>query len=141
MPQKLNLSLPITCQTYNARSEDCFEEWQILYSLHSPRESRVLCASVNGRNYYVQCVHCFAFHSCINQSFVLLTDRIVIYELFSGDSSEMRYRVKDKINEKLECNLLVVCTNHLILCQEKRLQCLSFKGVKEREWIMESLIR
>ena len=51
------------------------------------------------------------------------------------------YRVKDKINEKLECNLLVVCTNHLILCQEKRLQCLSFRGVKEREWIMESLIR
>ena len=72
---------------------------------------------------------------------VQLPDRIVIYELFSGDSSEMRYRVKDKINEKLECNLLVVCTNHLILCQEKRLQCLSFKGVKEREWIMESLIR
>ena len=71
----------------------------------------------------------------------MVTDRIVIYELFSGDSSEMRYRVKDKINEKLECNLLVVCTNHLILCQEKRLQCLSFKGVKEREWIMESLIR
>ena len=84
----------------------------------------------------------FAMHCiCINQSFFLVTDRIVIYELFSGDSSEMRYRVKDKINEKLECNLLVVCTNHLILCQEKRLQCLSFKGVKEREWIMESLIR
>lgn len=25
--------------------------------------------------------------------------------------------------------------------QEKRLQCLSFSGVKEREWLMESLIR
>ena len=25
--------------------------------------------------------------------------------------------------------------------QEKRLQCLSFTGVKEKEWVMESLIR
>lgn len=35
---------------------------------------------------------------------------------------------------------------HAVLCvllcpQEKRLQCLSFSGVKEREWLMESLIR
>lgn len=30
----------------------------------------------------------------------------------------------------------------VFLCpQEKRLQCLSFSGVKEREWLMESLIR
>jgi hypothetical protein len=26
-------------------------------------------------------------------------------------------RVKEKINQKIECNLLVVCTNHLVLCQ------------------------
>jgi hypothetical protein len=25
--------------------------------------------------------------------------------------------VKEKINQKIECNLLVVCTNHLVLCQ------------------------
>ena len=25
--------------------------------------------------------------------------------------------------------------------QEKRLQCLSFTGAKEREWVMDSLIR
>ena len=52
-----------------------------------------------------------------------------------------RSRVKEKINQKIECNLLVVCTNHLVLCQEKRLQCLNFRGAREREWIMESLIR
>ena len=50
-------------------------------------------------------------------------------------------RVKEKINQKVECNLLVVCTNHLVLCQEKKLTCLNFYGQKEREWIMESLIR
>ena len=50
-------------------------------------------------------------------------------------------RVKEKINQKVDCNLLVVCTNHLVLCQEKKLTCLNFYGQKEREWIMESLIR
>nr|CAD7413784.1 unnamed protein product [Timema poppensis] len=53
----------------------------------------------------------------------------------------MHYRVREKINQRLECNLLVVCTNHLVLCQERRLQCLTFNGVKEREWVMESAIR
>ncbi|XP_050414597.2 intraflagellar transport protein 122 homolog [Patella vulgata] len=72
---------------------------------------------------------------------VQLPDRIVIYELYSDDSADMHYRVKEKINKKLECNLLVVCSKHIILCQEKRLQCLSFQGIKEKEWIMESLIR
>ncbi|KDR19634.1 hypothetical protein L798_06155, partial [Zootermopsis nevadensis] len=72
---------------------------------------------------------------------VQLPERVVIYELNSGDSVGMHYRVKEKINQKLECNLLVVCTEHLVLCQEKRLQCLTFEGVKEREWVMESPIR
>ncbi len=45
---------------------------------------------------------------------VQLAERIVVYELYSGDSSDMHYRVKEKINQKIECNLLVVCTNHLV---------------------------
>ncbi|KAK3754001.1 hypothetical protein QZH41_009256 [Actinostola sp. cb2023] len=72
---------------------------------------------------------------------VQLPDKVVIYELNTDDSSDMHYRVREKIEQKLECNLLVVCANHIILCQEKKLQCLSFTGNKEREWIMESLIR
>uniref|UniRef100_A0A8W4FP55 Intraflagellar transport protein 122 homolog n=1 Tax=Sus scrofa TaxID=9823 RepID=A0A8W4FP55_PIG len=76
-----------------------------------------------------------------NRLAVQLPEKIVIYELYSDDSSDMHYRVKEKIVRKFECNLLVVCANHIILCQEKRLQCLSFSGVKEREWQMESLIR
>lgn len=72
---------------------------------------------------------------------VQLPDKIIIYELASDDSTDMHYRVKEKIEERFDCNLLVVCANNIILCQEKRLQCLSFRGEKEREWIMESLIR
>ncbi|XP_010379801.1 intraflagellar transport protein 122 homolog isoform X1 [Rhinopithecus roxellana] len=76
-----------------------------------------------------------------NRLAIQLPEKIFIYELYSEDSSDMHYRVKEKIVKKFECNLLVVCANHIILCQEKRLQCLSFSGVKEREWQMESLIR
>ncbi|NXT85018.1 IF122 protein, partial [Zapornia atra] len=76
-----------------------------------------------------------------NRLAIQMPEKILIYELYSDDPSDMYYRVKDKIAKKFECNLLVVCSNHIILCQEKRLQCLSFSGVKEREWLMESLIR
>ncbi|XP_053480566.1 intraflagellar transport protein 122 homolog isoform X3 [Ictalurus furcatus] len=72
---------------------------------------------------------------------IQLPEKILIYELSSDDSSDMHYRVKEKIGRRFECNLLVVCSQHIILCQEKRLQCLSFSSVKEKEWIMESLIR
>ncbi|XP_064422428.1 intraflagellar transport protein 122 homolog [Latimeria chalumnae] len=76
-----------------------------------------------------------------NRLAIQLPEKILIYELFSDDTSDMHYRVKEKITKKFECNLLVVCSQHIILCQEKRLQCLSFSGLKEREWLMESLIR
>ncbi|XP_073675916.1 intraflagellar transport protein 122 homolog [Garra rufa] len=72
---------------------------------------------------------------------IQLPEKILIYELHSDDSSDMHYRVKEKICKRFECNLLVVCSQHIILCQEKRLQCLSFTAIKEKEWLMESLIR
>ncbi|XP_025019210.1 intraflagellar transport protein 122 homolog isoform X2 [Python bivittatus] len=76
-----------------------------------------------------------------NRLAIQLPEKIQIFELYSDDSSDMHYRVKEKIAKKFECNLLVVCSEHIILCQEKKLQCLSFNGTKEREWLMESLIR
>lgn len=48
---------------------------------------------------------------------VQLPDKIVVYELYSDDAADMHYRVKDKINRKFECNLLVVCSQNIILCQ------------------------
>uniref|UniRef100_A0A672IUJ3 Intraflagellar transport protein 122 homolog n=1 Tax=Salarias fasciatus TaxID=181472 RepID=A0A672IUJ3_SALFA len=76
-----------------------------------------------------------------NRLAIQLPEKILIYELYSDDSADMHYRIKEKISRKFECNLLVVCSQHIILCQEKRLQCLSFTSVREKEWVMESLIR
>jgi intraflagellar transport protein 122 len=72
---------------------------------------------------------------------VQLPDRVHIYELAHDDAFDMHYRIKEKINEHLECNLLVVTSQHLILCLERKLQLYSFSGKKEREWVLEAVIR
>ena len=72
---------------------------------------------------------------------VQLPDRIIVYELFQDDAFDMHYRIRERINERHECNLLVVTSNHIILCQEKRLQLLSFQGAVVREWSLEAVIR
>lgn len=50
---------------------------------------------------------------------VQLPERIMVYELSadSSDLNDMHYRLRDKINRKVECTLLVVCSQHLVLCQ------------------------
>lgn len=53
----------------------------------------------------------------------------------------MHYKVKEKIGKKFNCSLLVICAQHLVLCQEKKLQSLNFSGDLQREWIMDSFIR
>lgn len=71
-----------------------------------------------------------------------LLERIVIYELVSADDEdEMVYRSMEKISKRMECSLLVVCTNHLVVCDEKTVQSLFFSGKKDNEWIFESPIR
>lgn len=53
----------------------------------------------------------------------------------------MNYKIKEKINTKIDCSLLVLCSHNLILCQEKRLQSLQFTGQLEKEWLFEAPIR
>lgn len=72
---------------------------------------------------------------------VQLPNKVIIYALASGDEFDMHYQVATKINKKLECNLLVVTSQHVILCQEKHLQLYNFDGVMEREWVLDSVIR
>ncbi len=52
-----------------------------------------------------------------------------------------RYRQREKIKQKLTCNLLVVTSLHITLCLDKKLQLMNFQGKKEREWVLDSSIR
>jgi len=73
---------------------------------------------------------------------VQLPDRIHIYDLANHDDSyDMHYRIKERIHQTLPCNLLVVTTNNIVLCQERKLQLLDFHGAMVREWILASVIR
>lgn len=53
----------------------------------------------------------------------------------------MVYRSMEKISRRMECSLLVVCTNHLVVCDEKTVQSLFFSGKMDNEWVFESAIR
>jgi len=69
-------------------------------------------------------------------------DKIVVYELTNElDPFDLRYRVRDKISHKIDCNLLVVTSLHVILCHDRKLQLFDFSGKKEKEWVLESVIR
>ena len=83
---------------------------------------------------------------------VQLPDRIILYEVMKdgsegksgkvkSSSANMHYRVKERINKRLDCNLLVMTSQHVILCHEKKLQLFTFSGQKKREWVLESVIR
>lgn len=76
-----------------------------------------------------------------NRLAVQLPDKILIYEVTGEDDNDMHYRKRDTINRTLDCNLLVVTNSHVILCLEKKLQLFNFKGEKEREWVLEAVIR
>ena len=93
---------------------------------------------------------------------VQLPSRVIIYELRDPKNSlhkaknnknknlkdgvdpaetNMHYTSKTKINQTFECNLLMVTSMHIILCQQRRLQLYNFQGHKEREWVLDSVIK
>ena len=76
-----------------------------------------------------------------NRLAVQLPNRIILYELSNDSAYDMHCRADTKIQKRIDCNLLVVTSQHLVLCLDQKLQLLNFSGVKEREWTLESAAR
>jgi intraflagellar transport protein 122 len=72
---------------------------------------------------------------------VQLPEKIIIYSVSGEDPYDMKYKAYKKINKKIDCNLLFVVSQHLVLVFEKKIQLLSFSGILEREWVLDSNIR
>eukprot|EP00760_Papus_ankaliazontas_P010181 PhM_4_TR1421/c0_g1_i1/m.66679/K19656/IFT122; intraflagellar transport protein 122 len=72
---------------------------------------------------------------------VQLPEKILIYETTIDDSQELKHKLRERILRKVECNLLVVTSNHIVLCLDKKLQLLDFAGNRRREWIVDATIR
>ncbi len=72
---------------------------------------------------------------------IQLPEHVLLYAVSGEDEYDMRYKRLEKIQKKLECSLLVLTYNHFILCQDRRLQLMSFTGELIREWVLDGLIR
>eukprot|EP00049_Salpingoeca_infusionum_P018533 m.357671 g.357671 ORF g.357671 m.357671 type:complete len:1216 (-) comp17897_c0_seq1:1469-5116(-) len=70
-----------------------------------------------------------------------LPNQVNVYEMKTGEDGKQKFRMLAKIRKAFQCNLLVVCTNHVIICFDKRIQSYTFGGQKEREWSFDSSIR
>lgn len=85
------------------------------------------------------CVKKIAIYRC--RLAIQLPNCVLVYETLNDDPYDMRYHLRTKIAGKMECNLLVVTSRHIILCLEERLQLFNYQGVKEREWKLGAPVR
>jgi len=45
-----------------------------------------------------------------------LPEKFVIYELLSDDPNSMQYKIKEKFYKNIDCFLMILCSNSLVLC-------------------------
>ncbi|KAF1756874.1 hypothetical protein GCK72_013328 [Caenorhabditis remanei] len=77
---------------------------------------------------------------------IQLSDKIQIYKQSSGLNKQerrkyLKYTLQDTIRKDLEFSLMVVTHGHLVVCNEDKLECYDFKGIKKRSWNMKSVVR
>ncbi|OON21120.1 WD domain, G-beta repeat protein, partial [Opisthorchis viverrini] len=76
-----------------------------------------------------------------NRLAIQLSDKILIYEPSTDDPTDMHYRVREKLSQTIDCQLLVVTTHNLVFCKANHLTSMNFQGVREREWVLDGAVR
>lgn len=70
------------------------------------------------------------------------SDRIVVYELQEPADKPARYEAQAMIEERLDCNIIMVVCDHIMLVKQKTLELWNMSsGSKEREWTLGGVIR
>ncbi|CAL2039674.1 unnamed protein product [Caenorhabditis brenneri] len=77
---------------------------------------------------------------------IQLSDKIQIYKQSAGLTKQerkkhLKYTHQDTIKKDLTFSLMVVTHGHLVVCNDEKLDCYDFKGVKKRSWNMKSVVR
>ncbi|KAH7444793.1 hypothetical protein KP509_02G092100 [Ceratopteris richardii] len=72
---------------------------------------------------------------------VQLPKRIAIYEIHDCEDDKDGYRFCFDVKGDFDCNLLVLTSEHLTLCQEACLRLYGLNGTKDKEWHLSSAIR
>ncbi|CAL8469254.1 g8795 [Coccomyxa elongata] len=73
---------------------------------------------------------------------VQLKGKILIYGLpADAATSDLSLHVIARIDRSLECNLMMIAAHHLILCQERELQLLTFQGEMVNKWSVGAPVR
>ncbi|EPZ35509.1 hypothetical protein O9G_003401 [Rozella allomycis CSF55] len=70
---------------------------------------------------------------------ILLNDRVALYEL--EDKDDMRYKLYKKTTLKMECSLMIVASENIVVCLDTKLILLTSQGEVAREWDFDSPIR
>ncbi|KHJ41704.1 tetratricopeptide repeat protein [Trichuris suis] len=77
-----------------------------------------------------------------NKLAVQQSNSISIFERSpAAEEGGMEYDLVRTIEKDISCNLLVLCSQHVVFCQERDLQCYNLLGRKERQWTVESVVR
>lgn len=65
---------------------------------------------------------------------VQLLESIIVYERVPADGGGTAYHLKARISYSKNCDLLVVSSGHLTICDKNKLRCFNFDGVQCVSW-------
>jgi intraflagellar transport protein 122 len=102
----------------------------VIRNLATKQESRIKCRG------YIQNIAIYK-----DSLAVQLPERILIYDMILDENGESHYRIRDKINQKVELQTFMVTSENILYTKNHQLEMLSMTGEKQHEWSFDAPIR